>query len=178
MGRQVTEERWLPVVGYEGLYEVSDQGRVRSLDRWVPYRNSRRFCKGVMLKPSVGEPPMCYLYVRLSKRKRYQMKRIHVLVLETFVGPRPPGMVACHNNSQPHDLRLENLRWDTHAANTRDIMDLDRHHNAKKTECKRGHRFTPENTYITTNGGRCCRQCVRDKRGVIEPRPERYRRAS
>lgn len=180
------EERWLPVVGYEGLYEVSDKGRVRSVDRWVtyggrtkwrPFETSRRFHKGTSIKPFLGQPPMCYLAVRLSKDGQYQTKRIHVLVLEAFVGPRPPGMVACHNNSQPHDLRVENLRWDTRSSNTMDIVALGRHVHGSKTHCKRQHEFTPENTYINpTTGGRTCRQCIRDKRGVHSARPERFRR--
>lgn len=183
----MTEERWLPVVGYEGLYEVSDRGRVRSLDRWVrypgregfrPFGECQRFHKGTLIKPHLGQPPMCYLAVRLSKDGRQKTKRIHVLVLEAFVSPRPQGMEACHNNSQPHDNRPENLRWDTRAANMHDIVKAGRHRNAGVPLCKRKHEFTPENTYVNpTTGGRTCRQCIRDARGHKSARPERFRRA-
>lgn len=48
--------------------------------------------------------------------------RVHRLVLEAFVGPCPPGMECCHNNGNPADNRLENLRWDTRSANCLDAV--------------------------------------------------------
>jgi hypothetical protein len=56
----------------------------------------------------------------LSGKKKYKNYSVHHLVLETFVGPRPAGMHACHNNGIPHDNRLENLRYDTPAGNSAD----------------------------------------------------------
>lgn len=47
---------------------------------------------------------------------------IHVVILTTFVGPRPSGMEGCHINGDPADNRLENLRWDTHASNMQDAI--------------------------------------------------------
>jgi hypothetical protein len=51
-------------------------------------------------------------------------RTIHSLVLEAFVGPRPPGSVTRHLNGCPDDNRLENLAWGTHSEN---ILDMDRH---------------------------------------------------
>lgn len=63
-----------------------------------------------------------YLYFRAKKVDggRMQYGRIHRLVLETFVGPCPPGMEACHNNGKEPDNRIVNLRWDTRSNNLRD----------------------------------------------------------
>jgi hypothetical protein len=90
-------------------------------------------------------------------------RKVHHLILEAFVGPRPEGLKACHNNGDGHDNRLDNLRWDTQANN---IADMHRHrgghHNALKTHCLRGHPLTPDNVYA--NGqGRKCKTCARDR---------------
>lgn len=107
-------ESWLPVVGYEGLYEVSDLGQVRSLDRTDCRGKS---CTGVLLVPmSWGD----YLWVRLSRNGRRQARHVHRLVLEAFIGPCPEGMEACHGPGGSLDNSLANLRWDTHAANMED----------------------------------------------------------
>ena len=70
------------------------------------------------LKPFVDKDG--YHAVRLRNNGRYSHKRVHRAVLESFVGPCPQGMTACHNNGIRSDNRLENLRWDTHANNVAD----------------------------------------------------------
>jgi hypothetical protein len=47
---------------------------------------------------------------------------VHRLVLVAFVGPRPPGLVCCHNDGNPLNNRVENLRWDTYEANEADKL--------------------------------------------------------
>lgn len=114
-------EVWQPIRGYEGLYEVSDQGRVRSLDRTV--KNSRGVyrLKGKPLKPRKGSGG--YLLVTLYAVSRRDHKRVHVLVLETFRGDRPsPRHDACHNDGNPGNNALANLRWDTRKENHRDLV--------------------------------------------------------
>lgn len=61
-----------------------------------------------------------YLCVRLYRGGRGFNFRVHTLVLRTFVGPKPTGMVACHNNGIARDCRVLNLRWDTPAHNSQD----------------------------------------------------------
>lgn len=115
-------ENWKPVVGYEGLYEVSDMGRVRSLDR-DGYRNRQdgRF-KGITLSPFI-DPSSEYLYVNLSKSGKARKTAVHLMVLEAFVGPRPlPSMDACHDDGCRQNARLKNLRWDTRVANAADKL--------------------------------------------------------
>src|SRR5260221_193401 len=79
--REVTE-RWLPVVGYEGLYEVSDLGRVRSLLR---KGGNNRWYGGDIKRSSLDQAG--YLYVSLSRGGKGSRKRIHQLVAEAFIGP-------------------------------------------------------------------------------------------
>jgi hypothetical protein len=61
-----------------------------------------------------------YWEAHLWKNKICTAVSIHVLVLTAFVSPRPSGMVACHNNGNRSDNRVENLRWDTLASNSAD----------------------------------------------------------
>lgn len=163
-------EEWRPVVGYEGLYEVSNQGRIRSLSRTLHCGNHVRQHRGRIIKPN-PTPPTNYLSVGLTRDKRRITKRVHLIVLEAFVGPRPaPELDACHNNGIRDDLRAENLRWDTKSANSLDALRDGVHPQGSKTHCIRGHAFTPRNTYITSAGGRQCRTCIRIARGVKRPR--------
>lgn len=143
-------ERWKPVVGYEGLYEVSDHGRVRSGK-----------LKGRTLKLWANTGG--HLRVPLYRDGQMSMRYIHRLVLEAFRGSCPPGHEACHYDDDPSNNRLENLRWDTRSSNELDKVRNGNHNNAKKTHCPQGHEYTPENTYRRSNGARMCRTCHRDR---------------
>jgi hypothetical protein len=154
-----SNERWLPVPGFEGLYEVSDQGRVRSVDRVVVntlgYRHTYR---GKIRVPRTDRDG--YLRLNLTRGAERVGIHIHRLVLETFVGPRPEGMFSCHFNDIKTDNRVENLRWDSSSANTKDSIRNGTNHNSRKTHCKRGHEFTEENTHRGSKGERNCVQCL------------------
>jgi hypothetical protein len=108
-------ERWLPVVGYESLYEVSDLGRVRSVVRL----DCRRVPRGGHEMTQRLNPKG---YARVSLTKNAQMKSVsvHKLVLEAFVGPRPEGHEGCHGPIGNSDNGLHNLRWGTPTENNRD----------------------------------------------------------
>jgi hypothetical protein len=89
---------------------------------------------------------------------------IHVLVLTTFVGPRPDGHEGCHNNGEPSDNRLVNLRWDTPCANQADKLVHQRDYNVNKTHCGAcGMPYDAENTYRfgPDNRWRRCKNCAR-----------------
>lgn len=111
MPEDYTTERWLPVVGWEGLYEVSNAGRVRCLPR-------HRVRGGLLsLVPNSNG----YVEVTLSGRGVRLKRKAHHLVLEAFVGPRPAGMECLHINDVKTDNHLGNLRWGTHRENLEDI---------------------------------------------------------
>lgn len=131
-------EIWKPVVGYEGLYEVSNIGRVKSLDRTVRWRDGHRAVRSRLIKYGVNHRG--YFTAHLCRDGIHNKRFVHVLVLEAFVGPRPDGMECCHGNGIRTDNRLLNLRWDTRSANRNDsrahgTMPIgSKHHNAKLTE--------------------------------------------
>ena len=122
----MSAERWLPVVGFEGLYEVSDLGRVRSLDRIVArggrgdYSGNTRLAKGRVLKPVINRKRGGYRYVNLLADGAQTLRRVCVLVLAAFVGPRPAGQETRHRNGNAQDDRLDNLLYGTPKENAED----------------------------------------------------------
>lgn len=160
-------ENWRPVPEYEGCYEVSDLGRVRSLGRPV----NGRF--GLWLHPRMLKPVASngYLAVTLRKHGRSHKIRIHRLVLLAFVGDPPLGFEACHENRDGTDNRLANLRWDTPSGNS---FDKVRHgtnvnQNSRRTHCDRNHPLTDPNIYRYGNR-RVCKTCIaetaRKRKGI------------
>lgn len=170
-----TQERWLPVVGYEGLYEVSDQGRVKSLERKVAYKDGRVRVNPARLRNPKPRPDGRLQLKMVHPDKPDRNVLLHRMVLEAFVGPCPEGMECLHENDNPQDNRLVNLRWGTRSENQADRVRNGLHHNARKTHCKYGHEFTPENTRIRTTGFRNCRICDRqakkDRRDISKTQP-------
>ena len=152
-------EIWIPIPGWEGSYEVSDQGRVRSLDRVVMRRNGIPMRRaGALMNPCTAGRTK-HQRISLSDSGRRYNAWVHRLVLEAFVGPAPDGMHCCHANDIAEDNRLENLRWDTPRSNREDSVRNGRHHNASKKFCMRGHDITqPENVYFE-GVRRHCRPC-------------------
>ena len=114
LSQQQTVERWLPVPGYLGIYEVSDQGRVRKL----VMRQGR---PPGLLK---GTPRNGYLFVQLNKNKKSTAWFIHRIVLTAFIGPRPPTIHGAHINAVRDDNRLINLHWCTPKENEADKFPL------------------------------------------------------
>ena len=158
-------EQWRTIPGFDGLYEVSDHGRVRSIGRVV------RKANGVLLTvpPKIlrSNPPPAGKYHKVGLRKdgRTITITVHRAVLLAFVGPAPAGTEGCHNNGNPGDNRLSNLRWDTRSANNLDAVAHGTHYNAALQSCRRGHPFTPDNTRIRKyDGGRDCLTCERARR--------------
>jgi len=110
---ETNQEQWLPVVGYEGLYEVSDNGNVRSLDRTVTVTRHN----GTYIKPVPGilisqRAQNGYKVVRLSKCGAPDTKYVHRLVAEAFV-PNPNNLETVDHivEGNKHDNRASNLSW-------------------------------------------------------------------
>ncbi len=115
---QSNVERWLPVVGWEGLYEVSNWGRVKSLTRTLICPSHTRKVPEKLLNPYLDQRG--YWQVRLHKEHVQHAFRVHVLVAAAFIGPRPEGLVVRHGDGGQHDNRLENLSYGTQAKNMAD----------------------------------------------------------
>ena len=105
-------EQWKPIVGYEGLYMISDLGRVKSLTN----RGKGRIMKTKLTR-------LGYPRVNLSKDKVKKTHEVHRLVTRAFLGPTPPGMECCHNDGNKLNCSLSNLRYGTKMENERDKID-------------------------------------------------------
>lgn len=114
-------EVWKPVPGYEGIYSVSDQGRVRSEERIVGGPHGPRKWRERILEPK----PSLNGYYKVSLRRGGNTvhRTIHSLVAETFIGPYPgEGYHVCHNDGNRTNNARGNLRYDTEANNHADTI--------------------------------------------------------
>jgi hypothetical protein len=102
-------ERWRPVIGYESIYEVSDAGRVRNIKT------------GHMKKPTTDKKDG-RLFLLLWKDGKATIFRVSRIVLTSFVGKCPIGFYGCHNDGDPSNNKLSNLRWDTPSSNRADTL--------------------------------------------------------
>jgi hypothetical protein len=151
------EEEWRPVLDYEGLYEVSDQGRVRNDAGLIMAQYSK--------PPGRGRKAPGYQRVTLKRRSI----AVHRLVLEAFVRPRRPEVdeVCRHLNGDPTDNRLVNLRWGSRRENNLDMRQHGTNRNAEKTHCPAGHAYV-EHAIVYKHKGRngdlnahrVCRPCL------------------
>lgn len=122
-------ESWKQIPGYEGCYDVSSLGRVRSWSRYAHARSNSEYPKVLArIENSLG-----YAVVTLSKnnvQKRFLVSR---LVLEAFAGPaQTPKHEAAHNDGNPRNNRLDNLRWATSKENQFDKVRHGTHHRGER----------------------------------------------
>jgi len=118
------EEVWKDIPGYEGRYQASTEGRIKVLGHYETHYNHRlghevtTFRKERILRPGRFNK---YGHVSVVLGWKTPGKPVHRIIALTFLGPCPKGLVVCHNNGNPTDNRLENLRYDTLAENAADI---------------------------------------------------------
>jgi hypothetical protein len=165
-----TAEHWLYVVGYEGLYEVSDHGRVRSLDRMCTGPSGiQRFRRGKLMKINLttNYPQVC-----LCRNGVVKGVNVHRLVAKAFLGvpENAEKLHVCHDDGDRTNNHLSNLKWGTPDDNWHDMQRHGRdritaYSPPPQTVCQRGHAMTPENTWVH-DGRRRCRECgrMRDRR--------------
>ena len=146
----MTLEAWRDVVGLEGVYQVSDQGRIRSLDR--PYHPGR-------LLHLVSDSKSKYLFARTSHLGKRTRLYVHREVLTAFVGPSK-GRWGLHRDDNHLNNTLENLYWGTQQDNIRDMWENGIF--KRKTHCVHGHAMTPENQKRWRNTVQC-RTCSNDQ---------------
>lgn len=129
-------EIWVDIPEFVGAYQVSNLGRVRSLSRTIV--NSAVVSKtisGKILTPL--RHPAGHMMVNLGRAKRVY---VHRLVLRAFVGPCPAGQMACHNDGNHQNNRLDNLRYDTARGNQ---MDRVAHGTSNRGVANGSHKLTP-----------------------------------
>lgn len=164
-------EIWKDIEGYEGLYQVSNLGRVKNLERYVNSRSGKRKSKEKILKQSRNR----YMYVVLSKNSKRNCFTVHRLVAKAFL-PNPNNLPQIdHINTDKTDNRVENLRWVTHSENMKNpityIYRCDNHYKSKPilqltldgvvvkqwqsmSEASRTLKISQGNIYLCCNGKR------------------------
>ena len=152
-----TPEEWRPVPypEYADFYRISSRGRLLSVRsgkilRLYPNRKGR-------------------LTRSISVKSKKWLIYVHTAVALAFLGPRPDGMMICHRDGNVQNNNVLNLYFGTASDNMQDRSRHGRDHNKSKTHCPRGHEYTPENTYISKEGYRRCRQCGRERKRDAPP---------
>lgn len=121
------EEIWKDIPGYEGIYQVSNLGLVKSLPRVVLRHMKNGSVHPHRIYEKLLTPARQYRghqQVCLCKEGVENHQFVHRLVLLAFVGPCPEGMEVCHNDSDPTNNRLDNLRYDTRSGNKVDSVKI------------------------------------------------------
>jgi len=121
-------EQWRPVVGFEGLYEASDAGCVKSVKRIVPRVDGRPLSvKERVLRPSRHKQG--YLQVTMSKDGRRYCDYVHRIVARSFLGEPPDGHLVCHLDNNPAHNAVSNLIYGTQNLN---MKHRDAHGNTRR----------------------------------------------
>ena len=105
-------------------YRVGSDGTVWSC--WKGTKHRRLSDTWRLLRP--GRKEHGHRYVRISNDSEQKYVHVHRLVLEALVGPCPIGMEACHNDGNPDNNSIDNLRWDTRTGNVADTIRHGRHY--------------------------------------------------
>lgn len=126
------EEIWKDIKGYEGLYQISTNGRVKSLLKVTKFGNRLKVNEEMILKPALGKRG--YYVVSLNHNGKSKTFTIHRLIAEAFI-PNPLNKKFIdHINTIKTDNRIENLRWVTSKENSNNILTLK--HSSESTSKK------------------------------------------
>lgn len=160
------DEEWRQIAGFEGMYDVSSCGRVRS------FRSHAQWKPGRILVGNISEGRQ-QIVLGQDGRQRH-IRFTHQLVLEAFVGPCPTDHVACHWDDDRSNNHLTNLRWDTRSANEQDKKRNGNQYQLNRTHCPQGHPLLPPNLRPARikQGGRGCLACSR-AHAMVLAHPER-----
>ena len=139
------DEIWKDINGYEGLYQVSNKGRVKSLDRYATNHSKKQFRPERILKQNIqqaGRSKRCM--VVLSKEGKLRPVRVHRLVAEAFI-PNPENKPFIdHIDTDSTNNKVENLRWVTAKENSNNPLSKKHSSEAKIGHPYWGKPFTDE----------------------------------
>lgn len=153
------QEVWRAVPGWEGVYEASSFGRIRSLGRIVQRAGRDMRVREKILAPNVHHSG--YLRVNLSHGGRRSEQLVHWIIASTFHGPRPDGLEIRHLDGDPANNRFDNLRYGTSTENKADISRHGTNAKRNRTHCPLGHALAGLNLVAAEarRGHRKCRAC-------------------
>lgn len=134
------EEVWKDIPKYEGFYEISNHGRIRSVTRTVTFTDSRKRTWKAKIK-NLKKAKNGYYMTQLYKNGKFESFYVHHLVLLAFVGPCPEGMQCRHfpDNNRTNN-NIWNISWNTSAQDAQDKITMntiprgETHINSKLTE--------------------------------------------
>ncbi|TAL42380.1 MAG: hypothetical protein EPN91_08350 [Salinibacterium sp.] len=149
---QVVTVEWRPVVGFEGRYEVSSDGRVRTVSHELKQSGTGRDYLAVSLGHGRGQG------------KAMKKVSVHRLVALAFHGPPPtPKHEVNHKDTNKKNNAANNLEWMTKSQNAKHAYanGCRSKPRRRKSHCANGHPLTDETTYVSPRGKRSCRECNR-----------------
>jgi len=126
------KEIWKPIKNFEGFYEVSSFGRIRSIDRYVLYSNNKKyFHKGKILKSSYTNR---YEHVSLQKERKRITKLVHRLVAEAFILNKNKYPQINHIDGNRRNNNYFNLEWTTQSENMKHAYRIGLQNQVKRSK--------------------------------------------
>lgn len=129
---ETKNEIWKDIEGYEGRYQVSNLGRVRSLDRWIEMPHPRNpkftlqfFHKGKIISQHVHNNGYMHVMLHTEKKRKSHTKLVHRLVAKAFIPGYQEGLDVNHKDCNRLNNNASNLEWMTRRENLMyaDVMD-------------------------------------------------------
>ena len=171
---------WKAIPGYEGYYECTSDGRVRSVDRLVPMPVNQWNPKGRANRAQSRElaqqtQKTGYRAVKLAVNGVFKSHRVHRIVMLTHGPEMPEGStLVLHGNGNPSDNRIENLRWGTTTENMHDMVSHGTSSSQQKNACPKGHPYD----LLDSRGRRSCRTCRAESSRMFYEKKKAARAAS
>lgn len=124
--KELENEIWKDIIGFENYYQVSNLGRARSLDRYVKIGGGGQRLVRSQFIGVKWNPRIKYFYITLIKNNNRKTYSVHRIVFRSFIYDLPSSLDVCHNDSNKYNNRLSNLRADTRKGNEADKKLLKR----------------------------------------------------
>lgn len=116
------EEIWKDIPGWEGLYQASNLGNIKGVDRWVVGKDGKSYHIKESIRLLHSTPTCEYLVVVLSRNRHFSNHLVHVLVCSAFHGKREGLLEVNHIDGNKQNNRPENLEWVSRVQNQRHAM--------------------------------------------------------